>query len=152
MDENKKKNDLGVMDLDELSKLSSQLQAQHEETDDLANKNNDNDDLIALKLKNQQRITHEKQVIELQKIIEKKPTGIGIASFCFGIGSLVLYCAWYFAVICSILGIIYGIWQLQINKKHNITKFPLPWIGIGLSIAGLILAAVLKIPTALLYN
>ena len=104
------------------------------------------DDLNALRLKNINRETHEKQIIQLEKMIERKPTGLGIASLIFGILSLVLFCTWFFALPCAVLAIIYGIWQLKLHKTT------LAWIGIVLGIIGIIVAIIMVVPTAVIYN
>lgn len=59
----------------------------------------------------------------------KKVNGLTIASLVLGIVSLVLWCAWFISIPCSILALIFGI--LGIKKP-----------GKGMAIAGIITAAI----------
>lgn len=58
--------------------------------------------------------------------MENKSNGLSIASMVLGIVSLVLWCAWPISIICSILGLVFGIIRL---KKPE---------GKGMAIAGLV--------------
>ncbi|NLC87784.1 MAG: DUF4190 domain-containing protein [Clostridiaceae bacterium] len=67
--------------------------------------------------------------IEEQVVKNSKVTGLSIAALVLGIISIVLWCAWFISIPCSILALIFGI--IGIKKP-----------GKGLAIAGLVTGAI----------
>lgn len=78
----------------------------------------------------------ENEIKETASTQVQESKGLSIASMVLGIISVVLFCAWYIALPCGILAIIFGIIERKKNKSNKFAKsgFILGIVSIVLSI------------------